>query len=64
VWQLVGDAKPHSTKRPMPVMSGSMAVGAIDEIVTVRELIEKIIGEAEDLLTGSGPLGRILAAKG
>lgn len=64
VWQLVGDTKPHSTKRPMPVMSGSMAVGAIDEIVTVKELIERIIGEAEDLLTGSGPLGRILAARG
>jgi len=64
VWQLVGDAKPHSTKRPMPVMSGSMAVGAIDDIVTVKELIERIIGEAEDLLTGSGPLGRILAARG
>ncbi|UCC60755.1 MAG: nitronate monooxygenase [Dehalococcoidia bacterium] len=64
VWKLVGDAKPHSTKRPMPVMSGSMAVGAINEIVTVKELIERIISEAEDLLTGSGPLGRILAAKG
>jgi nitronate monooxygenase len=64
VWQLVGDAKPHSTKRPMPVMSGSMAVGAIEEIVTVKELIDSIISEAEDLLTGSGPLGRILAAKG
>ncbi len=64
VWKLVGDAKPHSTKRPMPVMSGSMAVGAINEIVTVKELIERIISEAENLLTGSGPLGRILAAKG
>ncbi|MFC1848531.1 NAD(P)H-dependent flavin oxidoreductase [Chloroflexota bacterium] len=64
VWQLVGDAQPQSVSNPMPVMSGSMAVGAIDNIVTVKELIDRIIGEAEDLLIGSGPLGRILAARG
>jgi nitronate monooxygenase len=64
VWQLVGDAQPQSVSNPMPVMSGSMAVGAITGIVTVKELIDRIIREAEDLLTGSGPLGRILAAKG
>ena len=64
VYQLVGDAKPHSTKRPMPVMGGSMAVGAITKIVTVKELIDNIIQEAEGLLTGSSPLGRILATRG
>ncbi|MEE8470472.1 MAG: nitronate monooxygenase [Dehalococcoidia bacterium] len=63
VWQLVGDAKPHSVSSPMPVMGGSMAVGAITEIVTVRELIENIIREAEELLTGESPLGRILATR-
>lgn len=64
VWQLVGDAKPQSVSRPMPVMSGSMAVGAITQIVTVKELIDRIIREAEELLTGDSPLGRILAARG
>jgi NAD(P)H-dependent flavin oxidoreductase YrpB (nitropropane dioxygenase family) len=61
VWQLVGDAKPHSTSRPMPVMSGSMAVGTITEIVSVKELIDRIVAEAEGLLLGEGPLGRIVA---
>jgi len=60
VWQLVGDAKPPSVSKPMPVMSGSMAVGAIAGIVTVKELIDSIIREAEDLLVGDSPLGRIL----
>ncbi len=63
VYQLVGDAKPHSTSRPMPVMGGSMAVGAITKIVTVKELIDNIIQEAEELLTINGPLARILAAR-
>ena len=62
VWQLVGDAQPHSTKSPLPVMGGSMAVGAITGVVTVRELIEGIIRGAEELLQGGGPLGRILAS--
>jgi len=66
VYQLVGDAKPHSASRPMPVMGGSMAVGAITQVVTVKELIDGIIREAEELLSGDSPLGRILAenAKG
>jgi len=63
VYQLVGDAKPHSTSHPMPVMGGSMAVGAITKIVTVKELIDNIIQEAEELLTVNGPLAHILAAK-
>lgn len=63
VYKLVGDARPHSVSKPMPVMSGSMAVGMITEVVTVKELIDRIIREAEDLLAGSGPLGRILGAR-
>ena len=63
VWQLVGDAKPHSVSRPMPVMGGSMAVGAITGIVTVKELIDTILREAEELLTGESPLGRILGSR-
>jgi len=62
VYQLVGDAKPHSASKPMPLMGGSMAVGAITKIVTVKELIDNIIREAEELLTGDSPLGRILSA--
>jgi NAD(P)H-dependent flavin oxidoreductase YrpB (nitropropane dioxygenase family) len=63
VYQVVGDAKPHSKSHPMPVMGGSMAVGAIERVVTVKELIDNIIREAEELLVGNSPLGRILAAK-
>jgi NAD(P)H-dependent flavin oxidoreductase YrpB (nitropropane dioxygenase family) len=64
IWRIVGEPQPHSVSNPMPVMSGSLAVGAINEIVTVRELIDRIIGEAEELLAGDGPLGRILEARG
>jgi len=63
VYDLVGDAKPHSESEPMPVMSGSMAVGMITEVVPVEEMIRRIIREAEELLTGDSPLGRILAAQ-
>jgi len=63
VWQLVGEPQPHSESNPMPVMSGSLAVGAITAILTVKELIDNIIREAEELLTGDGPLGRILASQ-
>jgi NADH:quinone reductase (non-electrogenic) len=63
VYQLVGDVKPHSTSRPLPVMGGSMAVGAITEVIPVKELIDEIMREAEELLVGDAPLGRILAAR-
>jgi NAD(P)H-dependent flavin oxidoreductase YrpB (nitropropane dioxygenase family) len=63
VFQLVGDAQPHSVSKPMPVMSGSMAVGAITGVDTVKELIDRIISEAAELLVGNGPLARILATK-
>jgi hypothetical protein len=45
-------------------MGGSMAVCSINRIVTVKELIDSIIREAEELLVGDAPLGRILAARG
>lgn len=64
VYQLVGDVKPHSVSRPLPVMGGSMAVCSITRVVTVKELIDNIIREAEELLVGDAPLGRILAARG
>ena len=63
VYDLVGDAEPHSESEPMPVMSGSMAVGMITEVVPVEEMIRRIILEAEKLLTGDSPLGRVLAAQ-
>jgi hypothetical protein len=44
-------------------MGGSMAVSAIEKVVTVKELIDNIIREAEELLMGDAPLGRILAAR-
>ena len=39
---------------------GSLAVGVIDSVPTCKELIESIVQEAEELLTKSGPLARIL----
>lgn len=63
VFQLVGEAKPHSTSHPLSIMGGSMAVGAITKVITVKELIDGIIHEAEELLTGDSPLGHILATK-
>ncbi len=32
----------------------SLAIGFIDEVVTAKELIDKIIGEAEEILTSGG----------
>lgn len=63
VWQTVRNTKPDLMSLPLPVMGGSMAVGAITEIVTVKELIDNIIHRAEEILTGDSPLGRILASK-
>jgi NAD(P)H-dependent flavin oxidoreductase YrpB (nitropropane dioxygenase family) len=33
---------------------GSLAVGVIDEVITVKELIDSIIGEAEEILSRAG----------
>ncbi|MBI2865179.1 MAG: nitronate monooxygenase [Chloroflexi bacterium] len=39
----------------------SLAIGVIDGVPTCKQLIDGIIGEAEELLLRSGPLARILA---
>jgi len=55
----------HARKKifqPIDTLGGSMAVGAITEVVTARKLIDSIIRGAEAILAGEGPLGRILAA--
>jgi NAD(P)H-dependent flavin oxidoreductase YrpB (nitropropane dioxygenase family) len=43
------------------IAGGSLAVGVIDSVVSVKELIETIIGDAERLLSRDGSLGHILA---
>ncbi|MBI2865180.1 MAG: nitronate monooxygenase [Chloroflexi bacterium] len=39
----------------------SLAIGVIDDVPTCKQLVDGIIGEAEELLLRSGPLARILA---
>jgi len=58
-------AKAESTGIPKEAGTGaiSLAIGLIDKIVTVKELIDKIIGEAEEILTTSGVGGWTLAPK-
>ena len=43
--------------------TASLAVGFIDKVVTVKELIDSIIGGAEEILTSGGLGGWILAPK-
>jgi NAD(P)H-dependent flavin oxidoreductase YrpB (nitropropane dioxygenase family) len=43
------------------IAGGSLAVGVIDSVVSVKELIETIIVDAERLLSRDGSLGHILA---
>ena len=42
------------------VAGGSLAVGVIDSVMSVREVIGTIIGDAERILGPEGPLGRLL----
>ena len=44
----------HETLEVLQIAPGSLAVGFIDEIYTVRELVDKIIKEAEVVLVQSG----------
>ena len=47
------------TTEILRIAPGSLAVGFIDEICTAGELINRIIGEAEDMLTNGVLSGRI-----
>ncbi|MGB2856945.1 MAG: hypothetical protein WBC61_09925, partial [Dehalococcoidia bacterium] len=49
-------AKAESTGIPKEAGTGalSLAIGFIDKVITVKELIDGIIGEAEDILTSGG----------
>ena len=40
---------------------GSLAVGVIDRVMSVKELIDTIISDAEQILSREGTLGRLLA---
>jgi len=46
----------YDEKTAFRVARGSMAVGVIDRVKPVKELIDDIIREAEDLLREEGPL--------
>jgi NAD(P)H-dependent flavin oxidoreductase YrpB (nitropropane dioxygenase family) len=58
-------AKAESTGIPKEAGTGaiSLAIGFIDEIVTAKELVDKIIGDAEEILTKTGIGGWTLAPK-
>jgi NAD(P)H-dependent flavin oxidoreductase YrpB (nitropropane dioxygenase family) len=45
----------------LSVAGGSLAVGVIDKVMTAKEIIDSIIGEAEHILSRDGVLGRIMA---
>jgi hypothetical protein len=51
------------TTRSIGMGTASLAVGFIDRVVTAKELIDSIIGEAEEILTSGGLGGWILAPK-
>ncbi|UCC59882.1 MAG: hypothetical protein JSV02_09105, partial [Dehalococcoidia bacterium] len=44
----------------LSVAGGSLAVGVIDKVMSVRELIDAIIRDAEHILGREGNLGRLL----
>jgi NAD(P)H-dependent flavin oxidoreductase YrpB (nitropropane dioxygenase family) len=48
----------------LSVAGGSLAVGVIDSVMSVRELIDTIIQDAERMLSQDGELGRLLAQPG
>ena len=45
----------------LKIAGGSLAVGVIDKIMSVRELIDTIIRDAEQILQQKGDLGRLMA---
>lgn len=61
VMQAVGQAERGAVSLPADTGTVSLAIGFIDKIVTVKELIDNIIGEAEDILTSGGIGGWRLA---
>jgi NAD(P)H-dependent flavin oxidoreductase YrpB (nitropropane dioxygenase family) len=44
----------------LKIAGGSLAVGVIDKIMSVRELIDTIIGDAEQILQQKGNLGKLM----
>jgi hypothetical protein len=44
----------------LSVAGGSLAVGVIDRVMSVKELIDTIIHDAERILSREGTLGRLL----
>jgi len=48
------------TEVALRIAGGSLAVGVIDSVPTVKELIDTIVREAEQILTDKGNLGKLL----
>ena len=45
----------------LKIAGGSLAVGVIDKVMSIRELIDTIIKDAEQILQRKGDLGRLMA---
>ena len=58
-WQ--SDFRDDDPEVAVRVTGGSLAVGVIDSVVSVRELIDTIIREAEQILCEGGNLGSLMA---
>ncbi|MFC2058676.1 NAD(P)H-dependent flavin oxidoreductase [Chloroflexota bacterium] len=54
IMQAAGYAERTRIPRSAGITTASLAIGFIDRVVTVKELIDSIIGEAEEILTSSG----------
>lgn len=63
IMQAVGQAERSGAAMPAEIGTVSLAIGFIDKVVTVKELIDSIIGEAEEILTSSGIGGWKLTEK-
>jgi enoyl-[acyl-carrier protein] reductase II len=61
VWQAAAKAERTGVPSEGGTKAISLSIGFIDEIVTAKELIDKIIGDAEEILTTSGIGGWTLA---
>ncbi len=63
VLKAVGKAEDFGIPKEAGTGAISLAIGFIDEVMTAKELIDKIIGESEEILTSGGIGGWRLASK-
>ncbi|MDY6916708.1 MAG: nitronate monooxygenase [Chloroflexota bacterium] len=57
---LPDDYRDYDPEVALRMAGGSLAVGVIDSVVSVRELIDAMVGEAEEMLRVEGNLGSLV----